>query len=485
MVNNNQRRVMKSKITVFAVLFSSIFVLASCLKNDSDEVVYYDDTAITSFSLGTLNRYIHTTSSTGEDSVYKTTLDCSKYKFYIDQYKREIYNTDSLPLGVDVSKVLVTATSKNAGLIAANLMTQDRSGDSLVYVSSTDSLDFTNPLEFRVFNTSGTAYRSYTVHVNVHQEVADSFHWSKFATNDAVVASMVGMRILSTDGKLWLMGNDGRGSKVYVGNISHDITWKELSSSLYPADAYKSFTLVHGIPTFVSEGNLYQCFDDGRGCMPMAMVDLTLLYGAGDGSMYGLTGEKTMTQASSVYADWQSSLLDDDANLLPTQDVNFITISSKVNLHTNTLLLIGNRDGAFVTDTAAVIWGKVEELNDNSQDQPWFYYTPSAENEYLLPRLYNLQVVKYDLALLAMGGSSFDGKLSAFSHFYRSEDEGITWHTDAIYNLPSDFSSSETSFAMTCDANNYLWLFCGRTGQVWRGRTNRLGWNQEKVRYEE
>ncbi|MBO4315266.1 MAG: hypothetical protein J5867_04795 [Prevotella sp.] len=475
---------MKSKITVFAVLFLSVFVLASCLKNESDEVVYYDDTAITSFYVGTLNRYVHTTSSTGEDSVYKTTLDCSKYKFYIDQYKREIYNTDSLPLGVDVSKVLVTATSKNAGLIAVNLMTQDRSGDSLVYVSSTDSLDFTNPLEFRVYNTSGTAYRSYAVHVNVHQEVADSFHWSRFATNDAVVASMVGMRILPTDGKLWLMGNDGSGSKVYVGNISHDITWTVLSSSPYPADAYKSFTLVHGIPTFVSDGNLYQCFDDGRGCMPMAMVNLAFLYGAGDGSMYGLTGEGTMTQASSVYADWQSTLLDDDANLLPTQDVNFIAISSKVNLNTNTLLLIGNRDESFATDTAAIIWGKVEELNDNSQDQPWFYYTPSIDNKYLLPRLNNLQVVKYDLVLLAMGGRSFDGKLSAFAHFYRSEDEGITWHTDATYSLPSDFSSSDTSFAMVCDANNYLWIFCGGTGQIWRGRTNRLGWNQEQVGYE-
>lgn len=477
--------VMKNKIAIFFVFFSSIFVLASCLKNDSDEVVYYDDTAITSFSVGTLNRYIHTTSSTGEDSVYKTTLDCSKYKFYIDQYKKEIYNIDSLPLGIDVSKVLVSATSKNSGLIVVNLKTKDLTADSLVSVTSSDSLDFTNPLEFRVFNTMGTAYRSYTVHVNVHQEVADSFLWRKVVDNDAVVASMQGMKVLSANGKLWLMGNDGTGSKVYKGNVGNGITWTEVSTSPFAADAYKNFTLLYGIPSFVSDGSLYQCFDDGRGCLPMAKVDLGCLLGAGKGSIYGLTGEGIMLESPSVYNDWQLSTLDTDAQLLPTRDVNFMVLSSNVNVNTYTLLLIGNRDASYEADTTAVVWGKVEELDGKSQDQPWFYYTPSKENKSQLPRLNNLQVVGYDSGLIALGGESFDGKQSAFAHFYRSEDMGVTWSMNATYSFPAGFSSSDTSFAMTSDDDNYLWVFCGGTGQVWRGRTNRLGWNQEQVGYEQ
>lgn len=476
---------MKNKIAAFVVLFSSVFVLASCLKNDSDEIVYYDDTAITSFNVGTLNRYIHTKSSTGEDSVYKTTLDCSKYKFYIDQYKKVIYNADSLPLGIDVSKVLVSATSKNAGLIAVNLKTKDGTADSLVYVTSTDSIDFTNPLEFRVFNTMGSAYRSYMVHVNVHQEVADSFHWRTFVSNDAVVASMQGMRVLSANGKLWLMGNDGTGSKVYMGSVGNGITWTEVSTSTFATDAYKNFTLLYGVPSFVSDGNLYQCYDDGRGCMPVARVNIARLYGAGKGSVYGLTGDGTMFQASTVYGDWQMSTLDADVRLLPTQDMNFITLSSNVNTNTHRLLLIGNRDVSYEVDTTAVVWGKVEELDEKSQDQSWFYYTPSEENKSLLPRLNNLQVVEYDSGLLALGGKSFDSKQSAFAHFYRSEDMGVTWHTNATFSFPADFSSSDTSFAMTRDDNNYLWVFCGGTGQVWRGRTNRLGWNQEQVGYEQ
>ena len=87
-----------------AALLSAIFVFTSCLNSDNEVTTYYGDTAITSFSVGTLKYYKHTTSSTGKDSVYQTTLSCSGYKFYIDQAKREIYNPDSLPYGIDGTK---------------------------------------------------------------------------------------------------------------------------------------------------------------------------------------------------------------------------------------------------------------------------------------------------------------------------------------------------------------------------------------------
>ena len=82
---------------------------------DDNDVVYYDDTAITSFSLGTMNRYVHTKSSTGADSVYKTTYSGSNYAFYIDQLTCEIYNVDSLPKGTDAAHVITTISTKNGG----------------------------------------------------------------------------------------------------------------------------------------------------------------------------------------------------------------------------------------------------------------------------------------------------------------------------------------------------------------------------------
>ena len=71
-----------------------IAVLTSCLKSNDDEAVYYNDAAITSFTLGTLNRYLHTTTAAGKDSIYKTSVAASSYKFNIDQINHVIFNPD-------------------------------------------------------------------------------------------------------------------------------------------------------------------------------------------------------------------------------------------------------------------------------------------------------------------------------------------------------------------------------------------------------
>ena len=106
---------MRLKMASLAAVCAALLTLASCLgSNDEVNYVYYDDTAITEFSLGSLNVYVHTKSSTGSDSVYVTTVSGSNYDFYIDQSKNEIYNVDSLPYGTDVAHVLATISSKNS-----------------------------------------------------------------------------------------------------------------------------------------------------------------------------------------------------------------------------------------------------------------------------------------------------------------------------------------------------------------------------------
>ena len=100
---------MKRKYTPFLLLTLTVCLLSSCLSNDDSSSTVYYDTAITSFSVGTLKR--HVTTASGEDSIVKT--DCSGYNFYIDQLTHEIYNTDSLPYGIDASMAVVSISSKN------------------------------------------------------------------------------------------------------------------------------------------------------------------------------------------------------------------------------------------------------------------------------------------------------------------------------------------------------------------------------------
>lgn len=81
------------------ILFAAALSLTSCLSdNDESETTYYTDTAISSFSLGTLNITYHTTASDGvTDSTYKSTFSASSYAFDIDQQKGTIATRTRCP----------------------------------------------------------------------------------------------------------------------------------------------------------------------------------------------------------------------------------------------------------------------------------------------------------------------------------------------------------------------------------------------------
>ena len=116
---------MNKYISALCALIIGTLSLTSCLNSSDDsDITYYNDTAITAFNLTTVNRYVHTTSKSGKDSVYKKTLS-SPVKFHIDQYKRVIYNTDSLNADCDLSHVLVTISAKNNGYVVIKSLISD------------------------------------------------------------------------------------------------------------------------------------------------------------------------------------------------------------------------------------------------------------------------------------------------------------------------------------------------------------------------
>ena len=162
---------------IFQVFFSMLVValaFTSCLKSDNDTVTLYDDIAIMEFKLGTLNRYLHTTSSIHTDSIYKVTYSASNYVMNIDQINHKIYNTDSLLVGTDISRVVCTVTTENSGVVYVKSLTSD----SLTYLRS-DSIDFTEPRIFRVYASDGSCSRDYTVSLNVRTVEKGTFYWTE------------------------------------------------------------------------------------------------------------------------------------------------------------------------------------------------------------------------------------------------------------------------------------------------------------------
>ncbi len=166
---------MNKHISALFALIVGALMMTSCLKSDdTSEIIYNNDTAITAFSLTTVNRYIHTTSSSGADSVYKKALS-TPVSFNIDQYNQTVYNTDSLLNDCDLKHVLISVSTKNSGVAVIKSLTSD----TLTTILSTDSLDFTQPREVRVYAQDGKSYRAYKVTMNKHQVATDKILWEK------------------------------------------------------------------------------------------------------------------------------------------------------------------------------------------------------------------------------------------------------------------------------------------------------------------
>jgi len=187
----------KRYVYTLCLMLSAALSLSSCLKDDNSETTLYDDMAITSFSLTTVNRYVHTTNSQGADSIYKVTITGTKLPtFTIDQYKQQIYNTKPLPYDCDLNHIIASIGSKNAGVIVLKSL----KSDSLFQYNSTDSLDFSVERELRVYAYDGSGYRTYQVNVAKSTEDSGTVLWSEM-TDGNIPAALSQVFTLARNGQ--------------------------------------------------------------------------------------------------------------------------------------------------------------------------------------------------------------------------------------------------------------------------------------------
>ena len=171
---------MKRYIYTLCVILVGSSCLLSCMKSSDDTVVTYYETAITNMQLSAVNRKIHTTTSKGADTTYVKKLTTFP-KFTVDHVNGRIFNADSLPSDCDLSRVLVTLTASS---YTGTLFIKDLGSDNLIFYSSTDSIDFTSPREFRAYNTDGTLYKSYQVTLNKHTAPTGKLIWEERPLNE-------------------------------------------------------------------------------------------------------------------------------------------------------------------------------------------------------------------------------------------------------------------------------------------------------------
>lgn len=431
----------------YALCTLAVLAVSSCLDSKDDESTYYDDTAITAFTMGTLNRYRHTTSATGTDSIYKTTLTGSTYAMTIDQLKCEIYNKDSLPEGTDVAHVVVTTLStKNSGVV----LIKSATSDSLAYYSTSDSINFSTPRIFRVYSSSGTSYRDYTVTLNVKQTTkSDTLQWTSTAQSEDM-AALEGLKAVCLNGRLMVFGQKDGATTALAS--ADGATWSPPTFNLsHPlsADAWRSAVVLND-RVFLLDGSTLVSSTDGQNWETvLAATDLKQLVGAGTQELFALATDGRLTVSKDGGLTWATETIDDDAALLPTENVTAVSWPFQAATQTDYVLLTGSRD-----DTQ-VVWRKLSEYASETATPQWIYMTPADNNRYRLA-VGECQTLVYRApAVLAIAPTGIK----------TSRDMGLTWKNSGSYQLPAGFSA--TSVAAVTDDEGRLWLMGSGSGQVW------------------
>lgn len=466
---------MRNKLQVFILLISMAWIASSCLDDNEYEYEYPNDTAITAFSLGTVDRYVHTLSSKGEDSVYTEDVDGSEYKFYIDQVKKIIYNPDSLPKGCDATRILATISSKNSGVIGI----KDTKSDSIAAYSSSDSIDFSVPREIRAYNVIGTAYSAYTVTVNVHKEDPDSFGWHTLAQNNAELAALAQAKAVNVNERIYLFGIDATNNlHIYATNITDGVEWEEVTPdvSLSPNASQNAISFngyIYTLTNGKTGTNLMRSADAKIWETIKEATELTCLAGASSRYLYALT-PTGISVSKDEGLTWEVERIDTDPTFLPSAEISLAYTENLVNKETEHLLLMGRPD-ASAGQESSTVWTKVQEYAEGSESQPWSYVVYDQADQFKAP--YGRQF----LATAYRGG--FEALHCDSDSLLVSMDKGITWRKDSV-GLPTGFNGAH-NFAFVKDEQNYLWIInIDGVGSAWKGRHNSEGWIKEETAFE-
>lgn len=459
---------MKRKFFAFIALITATLSLSSCLSSDETTVEYTHDTAITAFSLGTLDQWGKTKDGT-KDSLLKANVTGSDYKFYIDQAQRLIYNVDSLPCGVRDTAILATISSKNSSPIL--LMDINKTDSVAGYYSSSDSINFSKPRRIRVYSSDYSAYAEYTVTVNVHKELPYEFKWHELAQNNSQLAAFSDLKAVACGDDIYVFGKTAEGTKVLKSAINDGSAWSPIMMNVsLSSDAYQSAVALDDKLYIADGGTVYASADAATWTVASENADIRQLIGASSKYLYAYTYTAAgISVSKDKGASWEQEKLDTDADSLPTQNISMNVAGVLSAKNVENVMLMGTRDKA-LNNTIATTWLRTVDYDDdaNAEAGQWNYLEIEKNQSGKMPWLDQVITCAADTGFVALGSN---GK------WYKSQNAGLTWKQDKMVVLPAKFAT-EGRFAFCRDKQYYYWII--RNGYVWRGRFNIDGWRSKE-----
>lgn len=459
-------------LTVIASLFAAAFMITSCLDDNTVEYEYSSNASITAFSIyGNIETQYIDSVHYGKDTTLVATVTGTDYPFVIDQGQRLIYNRDSLPVGTDVSKVVVSITADTSWI----LMTTEEDKDTTWI--STDSLNFENPVKFKVVAYSGVMGPTYTAKINVHKQVPDSLQWTYMGNGfDTTVEAQ---KAVTLNDRIYVFAQQDAGVGVTSTSIHDGKSWTALEATDLPDGADYSSVMAWGDGLYMlADGSLYRSTDGVAWTKVETDARLNCLIAnvasEWNKNLYAVNADNRFVESRDGVT-W--TVGEEVPPYFPKTNLSYAVSPLETNAFIERLTVMG--DNGIATDTASVVWTRL------TTEDRWENYPVGEEEQEYCPKLSNMGMIYYNEQLYAFGGPGQDskGEIAAFSRFYGSKNQGITWEALTRNVLfPEEFTDLYRQaggyYSFAVDKNNFLWIIWSKSGQVWRGRINKLGFAQ-------
>ena len=447
-------------------LFIAACSITSCLDTDYTEYELSSNSSITAFSItdSIITKYAAVVN--GKDTTLSKAVVGSDYPFVIDQGEGLIYNLDSLPVGTDVSKVVVDITADTQGIFIV------AETDSLW--EAEDSLNFEKPIQFKILAENGTFGHIYTAKINVHKQEPDLLNWVKIEGNFS--KNIQKQKAVYANNTIYVFAGNGTSVLMTKAKTDNGSEWSEPIQIGIPAD-YSSAMAWRGQLYILAENELYTSADglewkkvdtEQRFSQLLATIDSQHNH-----KMVGIDTENN-------YIESEDGIVWNCHGSIPSNFPINQFASTSFALDTNDkferIVLIG--DNKLATDTTNIVW---TQLN---MDNEWVELT-IENNKYACPKLENSGIIHYNNTLYVFGGAGqYNGTVEAFSKFYASVDDGICWkEVTENFMFPETFSTlyeqANGNYSYIVDDQHFIWIMWSQTGDVWRGRVNKLGFEKQ------
>ena len=453
-------------LNIICCLFIAACGITSCLHSDEIEYEFSSNASITAFAIkdSIITRYPAVVN--GKDTTLSKGIVGTDYPFVIDQSTGLIYNPDSLPVGTDVSKVVldITADSYAIYIVAET--------DSLW--EEKDSLNFNNPIQFKVLAEIGTFGRTYTAKINVHQQDPEIMGWQKLNCNfDTDIKEQKAVYLNNT---IYVFGKQGEQTVITKTQATDGKDWTAPVHIDTPAEADITSAMAWGNQLYLLAGNELYTSQDGLSWEKVGTTKLQQLIA----NVYSDENQKIMAiDTDNHYTESQDGInwvsYEEMPDRFPTSRLSFTSYPLDTNKDIYRTVVVG--DHGVASDSTTVAWTQLDTDTDWTDLE-------AQDNANACPKLENMTMVRYNNELYMFGGKGQrKGAIAPFSKIFTSKDNGITWQTTSKNVVfPEEFQTkyeeSDGYYSSVVDENHFIWIMWSKTGEVWRGRINKLGFDK-------